>query len=91
MEILKIPQEDHRIAQRILNFDNCEKYFSEKWKLNTHLKTCTINKCDVCDKTVKSSDLKKKHILIAHENFKIYGHFFNNVKSCPNKDCVFLG
>ena len=50
-----------------------------------------MNKCDVCAKTFKYEDLRKKHMLITHENFRIYCHFFNNGKTCPyNEDCVFL-
>jgi hypothetical protein len=28
-----------------------------------------------CDKTLKSLDLKKKHIPLSHENVKLYFHF----------------
>ena len=32
-----------------------------------------------------------KHQQIAHENVKLYCHFFNNLKNCPFKEeCVFL-
>ena len=89
-KIVKKPQENHRPAKDMVKCDHCEKDFNEIWKLNAHLKRCKVNKCDVCDKTFKYTDLLKKHILIAHENFKIYCHFFNNEKSCPNKECVFL-
>ena len=68
--------------------DHCEKEFNQEWKLNAHLQTCRMNKCDVCDKTFKYEDLKKKHMLISHENFKLYCHFFNNEKTCPyDEDC----
>ena len=33
----------------------------------------------------------KKHVLIAHENVKLYCHFYNNEKTFPfDKECVFL-
>ena len=85
------PHDDHTSSNQIFRCDHCEREFDEKWKLSAHLRTCKNNKCDVCDKTFKYEDLKKKHMLITHENFKIYCHFFNNEKTCPyNKDCVFL-
>ena len=89
-EIVKEPQENHDLTKEIFKCDHCERDFNEKWKLNAHLKVCKVKKCDVCDKTFKYTDLLKKHKLIAHENFKLYCHFFNNEKSCPNKECVFL-
>ena len=90
IKIVKGPQENHNLAKGMVKCDHCDKNFNEKWKLNAHLKTCKVNKCHVCDKTFKYTDLLKKHKLIAHKNFKIYCHFFNNEKSCPNKECVFL-
>ena len=91
LEKVTNPQEDHSSALKIFKCDHCEKDFNEKWKLNAHSKTCRMKKCDVCDKTFKYEDLRKKHMLITHENFKIYCHFYNNEKTCPyNEDCVFL-
>ena len=69
-KIVKKPQENHRPAKDMVKCDHCEKDFNEIWKLNAHLKRCKVNKCDVCDKTFKYTDLLKKHVLIAHENFK---------------------
>ena len=89
-QIVNKPQEDHDFTKEIFECDHCEKEFNENWKLNAHLKVCKVKRCDVCDKTFKYTDLLKKHKLIAHENFKIYCHFFNNGKSCPNRECVFL-
>ena len=89
-EIVTNPQEDQYSAIQIFKCDHCEKEFNKKWKLDAHLNICRTNKCDACDKTFKYNDLKKKHNLIANENFKLYCHFFNNEKTCPNKECVFL-
>ena len=73
------------------NCDKCRKEFDEEWKLNSHLKVCKVNKCDQCDKSFKYIEIKKKHVQISHENFKIYCHFFNNEKTCPyDAECVFL-
>ena len=91
LEKMKNPQEENYSARQIFKCDQCGNEFNEKWKLNAHLKTCRTNKCDVCEKTFRYEDLRKKHILIAHENLKIYCHFFNNEKTCPySEDCVFL-
>ena len=48
-------------------------------------------KCEACDKTFKYLEIKKKHVLIQHENTKLYCHFYNNQKTCPYEDeCIFL-
>ena len=47
--------------------------------------------CEQCEKSFKYADIKKKHILITHENAKFYCHFYNNKKPCPyDEECVFL-
>ena len=49
------------------------------------------NGCSVCEKTFKYQEIKSKHMRIAHENLKLFCHFFNNNKTCPySKDCIFL-
>ena len=91
LENVRNPKEDDNSALQLFKCDQCEKEFNQNWKLNAHLKTCRMSKCDVCDKTFKYEELRKKHMLITHENFKIYCHFFNNEKTCPyNEDCVYL-
>ena len=49
LEEVKTTQEDQSNAQQMFKCDQCDRYFNEKWKLNAHLKTCKINKCDVCE------------------------------------------
>ena len=69
----------------------CEKEYSEEWKLKSHIKQTHRYKCDQCEKMFKYQDIMKKHILIHHENAKLYCHFYNNSKTCPyNDECVFL-
>lgn len=75
----------------IFKCEQCRKVFDQEWKLCSHLKLCKMNGCDQCDKSFKCLELKKKHVLISHENHKIYCHFFNNAKTCPyEEECVFL-
>ena len=51
--------------------EQCRKEFDEEWKLNSHLKVCTMNKCDQCDKSFKYLEIKKKHVQISHENLRM--------------------
>ena len=75
----------------VFKCDKCEEEFSEKWKLRVHLKTHDKFKCEKCEKTFAYLDIKKKHVLISHENVKLYCHFYNNDKTCPFDDkCIFL-
>ena len=47
--------------------------------------------CEHCDKTFRFEDIKEKHIKVSHEQAKLYCHYFNNSKCCPNGlECVFL-
>ena len=67
----------------------CEKEFCEEWKLKAHVKTHNNFKCEQCEKTFANLDVKKKHVLITHENVKLYCHFYNNEKTCPFADkCI---
>ena len=69
--------------------NKCERMFDEEWKMTAHLKTHII--CNICEKTFKYQDILEKHIKIAHENAKLYCHFYNNDKNCPfNLNCIFL-
>ena len=61
----------------------CEKEFDEQWKLSAHMKIHEKYQCEQCEKSFKYADIKKKHILITHENAKFYCHFYNNKKPCP--------
>lgn len=71
--------------------NECEKTFSEEWKLNAHKKMHKKYPCDQCDKSFSFQSLKEKHIKIQHENVKLFCHFHNNNKDCPNEEeCVFL-
>ena len=71
--------------------DGCEYMFDEKWKLNAHRKNHKMYQCEQCDKSFKQKDIKEKHIRIVHEHVKLYCHYFNNEKECPNgEECVFL-
>ena len=82
---------DKNSKHRSFECDKCEKEFFEEWKLSAHVKTHEKFKCDQCEKSFTNSDIKKKHVLITHENVKLYCHFFNNGKTCPFADkCIFL-
>ena len=72
----------------------CACEFVEKWKFNAHHKRHVEEKkhsCDVCSKTFKTEDIKKKHVQVTHNNVQLYCHFFNNRIACPYDDeCVFM-
>ena len=72
--------------------DKCDKVFSEEWKLKAHFKIHVERySCEVCERTFKCEDILSKHQKIAHENLKLYCHYFNNSKTCPFKEeCIFL-
>ena len=80
---LKKHKNEHRSRSEIIKCEQCEKEFSEEWKLRAHEKKHKKYQCDQCDKTFEYLDIKKKHILISHEKTKLYCHFFNNQKTCP--------
>ena len=66
-------------------------HFDEKWKFKAHKKTCKQYSCDQCDKIYKTENTHEKHTKIAHEQIKIYCHYFNNEKPCPyNEECIFI-
>ena len=69
----------------------CEREFHEEWMRRAHMKTHEKFKCEQCEKSFKYLDIKKKHVLISHENVKLYCHYYNNEKTCPFEDeCIFL-
>jgi hypothetical protein len=81
----------HEPSKNAFKCDECAKDFNEEWMLSAHLKTHKKYKCEKCDKSFKYLDIKKKHVLIQHENTKLYCHFYNNEKTCPFDDeCIFL-
>ena len=58
--------------------------------LQTH-KTLPTNKpCEICGKTFKYEEIKQKHTAIAHENVKIYCHYFNNRNEFPFLKIVYF-
>ena len=88
---MKKHENDKDSKTRVFKCDHCDSEFKEKWKMNAHLKKHEKHKCEQCEKSFKYLDLKKKHILISHENVKLYCHFFNNDKTCPfDETCIFL-
>ena len=58
-KVWKTPQENHSRVKDLFKCDHCEKDFNKEWKLNAHLKSCKVNKCDVCGQTFKYTDLLK--------------------------------
>ena len=82
---------DQKSKTMVFKCDKCDKEFSEEWKLRAHVKTHSNFKCEKCEKTFVNLDIKKKHVLISHENVRLYCHFYNNDKTCPFDDkCIFL-
>ena len=70
---------------------DCGREFDEEWKMSAHEKKHAKIKCNRCDKSFKYLETMKKHEKIAHENTKLYCHYFNNKQTCPfDKDCIFL-
>ena len=71
--------------------NECSRMFDEEWKLKAHIKTHISYSCENCGKNFKSEDVLSKHKLIAHENHKLFCHYYNNQKECPfGDDCIFL-
>ena len=90
LDVKKI-RNNKKSTSRVYKCDNCEKEFDEEWKLRAHMKTHKNFKCENCEKTFANIDIKKKHVLISHENVKLYCNFYNNQKTCPFDDkCIFL-
>ena len=79
------------IGPQVFKCDQCTKEFNEEWKMKAHKKKHKKFQCEQCEKNFESLDIKKKHVLIYHENTKLYCHFFNNGKTCPyDERCVFM-
>jgi hypothetical protein len=88
---LKKPRSEDDSGNRVFKCDLCNKEFNEKWTMYAHRKKHRMHKCDRCDKTFKHLGIMKKHVLIAHENVKLYCNFYNNLKTCPfGKECIIL-
>ena len=88
---MKKHENDKDSKTRVFKCDHCDSEFKEKWKMNAHLKQHEKHKCEQCGKTFKYQDIKKKHVLVSHENVKLYCHFYNNEKTCPfDESCIFL-
>ena len=86
---LKTHKNEHRMDTKKLQCEKCDREFDEKWKLNAHIKSHEY-KCEVCDETFKSADIRSKHVKISHENLKLFCHFYNNRIDCPyGTKCVF--
>ena len=80
----------HMVANERFQCDNCEKEFDEGWKLKAHVKNHKKFECHQCVKTFQHSDTMKKHVDISHNNVKLYCHYFNDRRPCPNEEkCVF--
>ena len=89
-ELKKHMNEHEMQATKKIKCEECDMEFNEKWKFNAHIKTHE-NKCDVCDKTFKSEDVKTKHVKISHESLKLFCQYYNNRMDCPyGTKCVFL-
>ena len=79
------------IGPQVFKCDQCTKEFNEEWKMKAHTKKHKRYQCEQCEKTFEYLDIKKKYVLIYHENNKLYCHFFNNGKTCPYAErCVFM-
>ena len=69
----------------------CEKSFDKEWKLNAHMKVHQKYSCEKCEKSYQYESIKDIHIKVTHYNVKLFCHFYNNEKDCPNdQECVFL-
>ena len=87
---MKSQQNEHQSQTKVFKCDHCDKEFNEKWKMSAHVKKHEKYECEQCDRTFKYLDIKKKHILVSHENVKLYCHFFNNERTCPfDESCIF--
>ena len=75
----------------IFKCDLCDWEFSEEWKYDVHVKTCGSNSCDQCEEFFQTSKTLKMHVKIAHEEVRIFCHYFNNEKDCPfEEDCIYI-
>ena len=84
-EVISKKYKDYRCVR-------CDKVFSDERKLKIHCKThVETYSCEVCARNFKCADIMSKHQQIAHENLKLYCHYFNNLKNCPfQEECIFL-
>ena len=91
-DILKKKLKEYESENEEIECVTCKEVFKSKTELLKHMQTHRTNKlCELCGKNFKYEDIKQKHKAIAHENIKIYCHYFNNRKECPfSQDCVFL-
>ena len=90
-EEFKDHREAHVTNNPTIQCDVCGKIVNEEWKMRAHRKMHADHECSVCEKKFKYQETKSKHMRIAHENLKLFCHFFNNKKTCPfSKDCIFL-
>ena len=65
-------ENDKHFKTSVFKCDHCDSEFNDKWKMNAHLKKHEKHKCEQCDKTFKYLDINKKHILVSHENVKLF-------------------
>ena len=80
-----------------LKCDDCEKCFANQGKLDDHVtRTHPKYECEDCDKIFKYETILEKHKEAAHEEIKLYCHYFNNDKDCPYDDddgddgCIYM-
>ena len=62
---MKKHNNNHEFKASVFICNHCDREFSEKWKMHANIKKHDNYRCD---KTLKSLDLKKKHIPLSHEN-----------------------
>ena len=77
-------------SEESLKCNQCEQMFYGEWKLNVHIKTHREYSYQMCERTFKYEQILVKHMKIAHEDIKLYCHYFNNEKTCPFKRLYFL-
>ena len=71
--------------------NECEKSFDQVWKLNAHKKVHEKYACEKCEKSFQYESIKDIHNKVTHNNVKLFCHYYNNDKECPNdQECVFL-
>ena len=87
--ILKKHKNDHESTTRVFRHNHCEKDFTEKWKMCDNVKKIKKYKFDLCVKTLKYLDLKKKYLLEIQDNVNIYCHIFK-VHPCLRPACLRL-
>ena len=68
----------------VFKCDLCEKVFDVKWMIKAHRKKHRMHNSERRIKTFKYLDIMKNHVFIAHENLKLYCHFYSNVLLTKN-------